>query len=193
MNDNIDNKVTSIRSESNEALNGLAWDITPDRDLWPDISSRIKFVERSKLSKAIKRKHLSWSNLAVAACLVMACAAVVMSSMAYYRTQQTHQMQASYIEYQKAQIALMEQQHSLVRAQFVGLLSGDMGELNATTAAEIQTVLMTFDVARETLKNAILEQPLNTKYPSKLANNYQQELKLLNKYKEHYKNDKTTI
>ena len=184
---------TDKQTELNEAVNALDWDIAPERDLWPDISSQIKFSERRVQNKPIKKASFNWSQVAVAACLVMACAAVVMSSLSYYRVEQTHQLQASYIEYQKAQIALMEQQHSHVRAQFVAMLGGEMGELNEITAAEIQNVLMTFDVASEKLKAAILEQPLNTKYPSKLARNYQQELKLLNKYKEHYKNDKTII
>jgi len=189
MNDNEPHK----QSEVNDAINALDWDIAPERDLWPDISSQIIFAERRAQNRMAKNDDFNWSKLAVAACLLMACAAVVVSSLSYFRVQQTHNMQASYIEYQKAQIALMEQQHSLVRAQFTRLLGGDMGDLNSTTAAEIQTVLMTFDVATETLKEAILEQPLNTKYPRKLANTYQQELKLLNKYKEHYNNDKTTI
>lgn len=189
----------NTNTQSNQVLNELEWDMAPERDLWPDISSQIKFAQRRRSNQTSERQRLVNKNVfngprvAIAACLVMACTAVVLSSMSYYRVQQTHQLQLSYIEYQKAQIALMEQQHAHVRAEFVALLGGEMGDLDMAAATEIKNVLSTFDSASEKLKEAILEQPTNSNYPSKLARTYQQELKLLNKYKEYYKNDKTTI
>ena len=102
--------------------------------------------------------------------------------MSFKRSQQTYAMQASYIDYQKSQINLIEQQHKHVRAQFISLLSGQHGSIDPETVAEVQAVLMTIDSASVELKQAILAQPLNTNYSTKLARTYQDELKLLNKF-----------
>jgi len=97
--------------------------------------------------------------------------------------QQTYALQENFIEFQKSQISLIEQQHEHVRAQFVALLDGKLGPINPTTATEIRAVLLTIDQASMELKEAILAQPLNKSYSNKLAKTYQEELKLLNKFK----------
>lgn len=114
---------------------------------------------------------------------MLAIGAFVMSSMSFQRAQETYQLQASYIDYQKTQISLIEQQHQQVRAQFTALLAGELGPINPTTVAEVQAVLLTIDTASLELKEAILAQPTNTNYASMLARTYQEELKLLNKFK----------
>jgi hypothetical protein len=161
----------------NQALMTLDWDVQPDRDLWPDISSRIRFAAKPKT------KQYNWAPAAIAACMLFAFGALVFSSLSYQRSQQTYAMQASYIDYQKSQINLIEQQHKHVRAQFVALLSGQHGSIDSQTVAEVQAVLMTIDSASVELKQAILAQPLNTNYSTMLARTYQDELRLLNKFK----------
>jgi hypothetical protein len=160
----------------NQALMTLDWDVQPDRDLWADISSRIRFAGKPKT------KQYNWAPAAVAACMLFAFGALILSSMSFKRSQQTYAMQASYIDYQKSQINLIEQQHKHVRAQFISLLSGQHGSIDPETVAEVQAVLMTIDSASVELKQAILAQPLNTNYSTKLARTYQDELKLLNKF-----------
>jgi len=173
------NEPHNNENEAREALAKLDWDIQPERDLWPAISSNIRFTDSHRKKSA----RLGWSQAAIAACLIMAVVAVGLSSLSYYRAQQAYQMQANYIEYQKSQINLIEQQHKHVRAQFLALLDGQFGDIDAGTANEIRTVLMTIDSASAQLKQAILSQPLNSRYPIKLARTYQEELRLLNKFK----------
>lgn len=163
----------------NQALMSLDWEIEPERDLWPDISSRIRFAGKPKTVAS----KTNWAPAAVAACMLFAFGALILSSMSYQRTQQTYAMQASYIEYQKSQISLIEQQHKQVRAQFVALLAGEYGDIDPNTVAEVQAVLMTIDSASAELKQAILSQPMNSNYSAMLARTYQEELKLLNKFK----------
>ena len=103
--------------------------------------------------------------------------------MSFQRAQDKYELQASYIEYQKSQISLIEQQHKQVRAQFTALLNGELGPIDSTTVAEVQAVLLTIDNASIELKEAILAQPTNRNYSSMLARTYQEELKLLNKFK----------
>lgn len=164
---------------SNKDLENLNWDIQPERDLWPEIQAGIRFRKQEKHS----HHGSNWMPMAVAACLMLAVGAFVMSSMSFYQTQQTHQMQANYIGYQKAQIALMEQEHAAVRAQFVSLLDNDFGNANPEIADELRMFLETIDMASAEIKQAMLVQPLNSKYPTKLARTYQEELNLLNKIK----------
>jgi len=121
--------------------------------------------------------------MSMAACLMLALGAFIMSSMSFQRAQDSYALQASYIEYQKSQISLIEQQHKHVRAQFTALLNGELGPINPATVAEVQAVLLTIDDASLQLKEAILAQPTNTNYSSMLARTYQEELKLLNKFK----------
>ena len=158
---------------SNDIINQLDWDIEPDRDLWPQIQSGIRFRRQEKSSTR------TWMPMAVAACLMLAVGAFVMSTMSYMQAQQTHQMQANFIEFQKAKIALIEQEHAGVRAQFVALLDGQLGDVNPQTAAELRQVLMTIDQASAEIKAAMLAQPLNTSYANKLAQTYQEEVNLL--------------
>jgi len=171
-------------------LGELNWDIQPERDLWPDIQSDIRFagkpdllVQSTTLQAQTSIVQRLWIPMSMAACMILALGAFVMSSMSFQRAQDTYQLQASYIDYQKSQISLIEQQHAHVRAQFTTLLSGDLGAINPATVAEVQAVLLTIDNASLELKSAILAQPTNANYASMLARTYQQELKLLNKFK----------
>lgn len=164
----------------NSVLADLDWDIQPDKDLWPDIHSNIRFSGKPKRSSWLPD---SWLPASIAACLMMAMGAFIMSSLSYQRAQDTYDLQASYVEYQKSQIQLIEAQHKQVRAQFSSLLNGELGEINPATVAEVQAVLMTIDDASLQLKEAILAQPMNASYSTMLARTYQQELKLLNKFK----------
>jgi len=114
---------------------------------------------------------------------MLALGSFIMSSMSFQRSQDAYQLQANYIEYQKNQINLIEQQHAKVRAQFTSLLNGELGPISPATVAEAQAVLMVIDNASLELKEAILTQPTKGNYSSMLARTYQQELKLLNKIK----------
>lgn len=164
---------------SSKVLPELDWDIQPDKDLWPDIHSTIRFTNR-----AVEKSTRSyWVPASIAACMMMAMGALIMSSLSYKRAQESYDLQANYVDYQKSQIQLIEAQHREVRAQFATLLNGEVGQLDASAVAEIQTVLMTIDQASLALKEAILAQPMNAKYSTMLARTYQQELKLLNKFK----------
>ena len=163
----------------NTSLPELEWDIQPERDLWPDIHSNIRFSPR----ETQKSKRSYWVPSAIAACMMMAMGAFVMSSLSYQRAQDTYDLQASYVEYQKSQILLIESQHKQVRAQFAALLDGELGPIDPEAVAEIQMVLMSIDEASLELKQAILAQPMNAKYSTMLARTYQEELKLLNKFK----------
>lgn len=171
-------------------LDQLNWDIQPERDLWPDVHSNIRFASKPKLATSVDDVLVNssttqrlWMPMSIAACMMLALGAFIMSSMSFKRAQDTYALQASYIEYQKSQINLIEQQHSQVRAQFTALLGGELGPINPATVAEVQAVLLTIDTASLELKKAILAQPTNASYSSMLARTYQEELKLLNKFK----------
>jgi len=185
------------KNSTKQLLDSLQWDTQPDRDLWPDIKSNIRFsgkpdqqpdIESTPLfanadDQRTAKKTLSWPSVSIAACMILALGAFIMSTMSYQRAQQTYALQENFIEFQKSQISLIEQQHEHVRAQFVALLDGKLGPINPTTATEIRAVLLTIDQASMELKEAILAQPLNKSYSNKLAKTYQEELKLLNKFK----------
>jgi hypothetical protein len=181
-------------SDDIKYLDELNWDIAPQRDLWPYVHSNIRFAGKpdqatdyeplkNQINSGSSMIRRLWMPMSMAACMMLAFGALIMSSMSFQRAQDTYQLQASYIEYQKSQISLIEQQHKHVRAQFTALLNGELGSINPTTVAEVQSVLMTIDNASLELKEAILLQPTNTNYASMLARTYQQELKLLNKFK----------
>lgn len=183
----------SDQNSAKHALEALDWDIQPDRDLWPDIHSNIRFAGKPKAMPEIeaartdatpsKARTVPWVPMSLAACMMMAFGAVLMSTLAYQRTQATYELQASYVEYQKSQISLIEQQHGHVRAQFVDMLAGAHGPVDPAVAAEVRAVLYTIDKASLELKQAILAEPTNQNYSNMLANTYQQELNMLNKFK----------
>ena len=177
-------------------LKDLEWDIQPDRDLWADIDSNIRFSgKRSRLvdsatecsdsnlenSKARTRK--GWVPIAVAACAIMAVGSVIMSGLSLQRANQTYELQAKMVEYQQSHIALMEQEHRAVRAQFVQFIDSQSSPLRPEAASELKATLATFDKATSQLKEAMINQPTNTRYASTLADTYQQEAELLNKIK----------
>jgi len=181
---------------TNAALESLDWDLQPERDLWPDIHSNIRFSGKpraypndpmvpsvAQAGSVGKKKTIAWLPLGIAACFVFAFGAFVLSSLSYRNSLNTYEMQASFIDYQKSQISLIEQQHAQVRAQFVALLNGDHGAISPSTVSEIQAVLLTIDQASFELKEAILAEPLNKNYAGMLARTYQEELKLLNRFK----------
>ncbi len=165
------------QSNNSGVLNDLDWELQPERDLWPTIESHVRF-------RKIKPGSNRWMSVAVAACLMLAVGAFVMATFSYQQSQHTQQLQAQYVEYQKSQIALMEQHHELVRAQFVALLNSDV--MTTKTRNELQQVLVVFDQAGAQLKEAMLSQPTNSEYATQLAHTYEQELELLNTIKTDY-------
>lgn len=189
MNDNVNKRTAK------QALDSLDWDVQPERDLWPDIHSNIRFsgkpqpdLESQLESGSVaahrpKNKVIAWAPISIAACMMLALGAFVMSTLSYRNSLNTYQMQASFIDYQKSQISLIDQQHAQVRAQFVALLDGELGPIDPSAVAEVRAVLLTIDDASLELKEAILAEPLNKNYASMLARTYQEELRLLNKFK----------
>lgn len=187
------------KNDNDSVLGQLNWNIEPGRDLWPEIQNKLNgknqlasstpFLPQAETQHKVlqmpahTRQQRPWLAVSMAACMILALGAFIMSSMSFQRAQATYELQASYIEYQKGQISLIEQQHSQVRAQFTALLNGDLGDIDQTTANEIEMVLLTIDNASLELKQAILAQPTNSSYAAKLARTYKKELKLLNRFK----------
>ncbi len=171
-------------------LKDLDWDIQPDRDLWADIDSNIRFSGKPKRetddSIAVTEqpaKRRPWAPIAIAACSVLAVVSVVMSGMSLQRANQTYELQAKMVEYQQSHIALMEQQHKAVRSQFVSFIENQNSPLHPAAAQELRATLATFDKASMQLKEALIAQPTNTRYATTLAETYHQEAELLNKIK----------
>ena len=180
----------------NNTLKDLEWDIQPDRDLWADIDSNIRFSGKpqrlvdsmiehndSSLVNSTARTRKGWVPIAVAACAIMAVGSVIMSGLSLQRANQTYELQAKMVEYQQSHIALMEQEHRAVRAQFVQFIDSQASPLRPEAARELKATLATFDQATSQLKEAMINQPTNTRYASTLADTYQQEAELLNKIK----------
>ena len=166
---------TPDNRDPGEKLQSLDWDIQPDRDLWPGISARIRAPERPH---AYRR---SWFPAAMAASLVVAVTALSFSYFSFQNVRQTNAQIAALAELQKAQIAILEQQHALVRTQFAALLEDTNGALNPVLVSEIKSALADFDRASAEIKNAIAVQPNDPRYASMLMNAYQQEVRLLKK------------
>lgn len=180
-----------MNDKPKNTLQDLDWDIQPDRDLWADIDSNIRFSGKPKrdldepvsLLESDKHPRRAWAPIAVAACSVMAVISVVMSGMSLQRANQTYELQAKMVEYQQSHIALMEQQHKAVRSQFVSFIENQNTPLHPAAAKELRATLATFDTASMQLKEALIAQPTNTRYATTLAETYHQEAELLNKIK----------
>ncbi|MEM7361311.1 MAG: hypothetical protein AAF431_19660 [Pseudomonadota bacterium] len=162
-----------------EQLAELDWDIQPRRDLWPDISSQIRFADRRSQHEQKDKKP--WLPFAMAASTVIAVVSLVFSSMSYQYAQDMERHQATLVMYQQAQIELIEQQHKMVRVQFAKLLENEQNNLSPDFVAEVRLLMMNVDEASAEIKEAIKLQPNNPDYASMLVRTYQQEIKLLHK------------
>lgn len=162
-----------------QKLAALDWEIEPEKDLWPDISSKIRFADRAKASK----RSRSWAPFAIAASSVLAVVSILFSSMSMQYARESQRTQEAMVMYQQAQLSLIDEQHQMVRTQFVQLLAQEQENLNPAFVTEIQQVMEDVDNAAEQIKEAIKTQPSNPDYPSMLVNTYQHELKLLNRVK----------
>jgi hypothetical protein len=172
-----DNNIDSLDFndlELSNKLKNLEWDLQPNRDLWPDISSRIRFADKTRKSTPV------WMPFAMAASLVLATIALVFSSMTYQRSLDTDRYQATLAKYQESQLALIEQQHQMVRVQFSQLLKNERDTLSPEFVSELETLLLNVDTASAEIKNALNLQPNNPDYTSMLVRTYQQEIKFLN-------------
>ena len=95
--------------------------------------------------------------------------------------QETNRNQQSLALYQQAQLNLIEEQHKLVRVQFINLLQNDADRLNPEFVTEAKQLMLQIDQASAEIKRAIDQQPNNPDFAAMLASTYQQEVKLLNK------------
>lgn len=174
----MNDKITPLDHQSlSVELADMQWEISPERDLWPDIEQRLSHLPPIK-------KNLSqrgWMPYAVAACLILTVASTFLASMAMINSQRMVQAQEAMALYHQAQLDLIEQQHQLVRVQVVKLLALENNNLNPNLVAEMKKVMVDVDLASAQIKNAIKLQPNNPEYPSMLVSTYQHELKLLNR------------
>ena len=67
----------------------LNWDIQPRRDLWPDISSKIRFADKRKqhMPNSEAKTNKPWLPYAVAASTVFAVVSLMLSAMNYQYAQ----------------------------------------------------------------------------------------------------------
>ena len=176
-----DDKINTIDSADNrdlaERLGELKWDIEPSKDLWPDISSKIRFADKARAGKP------AWAPVAVAASVVLAIGSLVFSWMTFQLANDNRHQQAMMATYQQAQLQLIEQQHQMVRVQFVQLLNDKRNLLNPDFVTEAQLLMVNIDQASEEIKKAIAMQPNDPNYASMLASTYQREINLLNRIK----------
>lgn len=175
MSNSTDN--TNATTDLSQQLAELEWDIQPQRDLWPDIHSQIRFADKRKQDAA--RKLPMWLPAAMAASLVLAAGSILFSSKTYEQSQQVQQYQAELVRYQQAQLQLIETQHQTVRLQLSAFLNAEEQYLNPQLVAEARSLMQNIDLAAAELKHAMLSQPDNPKYTSMLVRAYQQEANLL--------------
>lgn len=184
--DNTDQPILSASEAAfSQRMGELDWDIQPKHDLWPDISSKIRFADKRKqhtLSGDTQSKN-RWMPFAVAASTIFAVVALIFSTMSYQYAQDTKKHNSILVQYQQAQLELIDQQHQMVRIQFARLLKEQSDTLNPVFVTEVNNLMMNIDQAASEIKNALVTQPNNPSYTSMLVNTYQQELKLLNKVK----------
>jgi len=157
----------------------LQWDIETQRDLWPDISSKIRFADSKTKHRRTSKSY--WVPTAIAASLVLAVGSVMFSSTLYQQKQADQKYQAAMALYQQAQLQMIEQQHQMVRFQLAGFMQNQRENLNPDFLAEAETLMQNIDFAAAEIKKAISTQPNNPNYTSMLVRTYQQELKWLNK------------
>lgn len=184
--DNSDQHITSAsEAEFSQRMGELDWDIQPQRDLWPDISSQIRFANKRKQHTPNNQvqSNKPWLPYAVAASTVFAVVSLMFSTMSYQYAQDTKKQNAILVQYQQAQLGLIDQQHKMVRVQFSRLLEEQGDSLNPAFVTEVNNLMISVDQAASEIKNALVTQPNNPNYTSMLVNTYQQELKLLNKVK----------
>ncbi|MFT5137350.1 MAG: hypothetical protein ACI9XU_002320 [Arenicella sp.] len=173
------------KAEFGERMGELNWDIQPRRDLWPDISSKIRFADKRKqhTPNSEAKTNKPWLPYAVAASTLFAVVSLMFSTMSYQYAQDSKQQNAALVQYQQAQLALIDQQHRMVRVQFARLLEEQSDTLNPAFVTEVSTLMMNIDQAASQIKNALVTQPNNPSYTFMLVSTYQQELNLLNKVK----------
>jgi hypothetical protein len=184
--DNSDQPIDSVsQAEFGQHMGELDWDIQPKRDLWPDISSKIRFHDkrRQHTSNSGSQTNKPWLPFAIAASTVFAVVALMFSVMSYQYAQDSKKQNAALVQYQQSQLELIDQQHRMGRVQFARLLEEHSGSLNPTFVTEVSNLMMNIDQAASEIKNALVAQPNNPSYTLMLVSTYQQELNLLNKVK----------
>ncbi|MFT7525603.1 MAG: hypothetical protein ACI9LY_000743 [Arenicella sp.] len=184
--DNPDRPISSVsQAEFGQHMGELDWDIQPKRDLWPDISSKIRFADKRKqhTPNSGAQTNKPWLPFAVAASTVFAVVSLMFSVMSYQYAQDSKKQNAVLVQYQQSQLELIDQQHRMVRVQFARLLEEQSDSLNPAFVTEVSNLMMNIDQAASEIKNALVTQPNNPSYTFMLVSTYQQELKLLNKFK----------
>lgn len=165
--------------ELEQQLNSLDWEIQPKHDLWPTIKAEIE--EPAPRVVFLNNSPKPWGNYAIAASLLIAIFSVTFSFMSYQQMKNGQQQQLAVTHFQQAQLQLIEEQHKLVRSQFIALLEAKPEHLDANYVREAKLLMQNIDQASDELKLAIKANPDNPNYASMLVNTYHQEAKLLKK------------
>jgi hypothetical protein len=175
MTDNIEKNTSN--NQITRQLADLNWEIEPERDLWPDISSRIRFADRRRP----KYKKSVWMPLTLAASVAVAATALFFAGLNYQKAEDAQIYQAEMErKYHESQLALIEQQHQMVRVQLAQLVQNGDARFDEVFKMEATALMKNIDNASAEIKKALLVQPNNPDYTSMLMRTYQYEMKLLN-------------
>lgn len=157
-------------------LKELDWDIQPRHDLWERISPELQQVHVAKVHSFPLRRLTTYT---IAASIILALVSISLSVNLKLELDEANNRYASYQEYQREQIGVMEVQHQLVRTQLLSLLENNESKLDVDLVADIRDALVEIDIAANELKSGVLNRPENTDYPLMLAKTYQQESNIL--------------
>lgn len=163
-----------------QQLAELEWDKEPSHDLWTDISSRIRFISNKK---DIKKQTVRWMPAAIAASLILALVSVFFSYGSFIKSNELDKHRIAMASYQQAQLALIEQQHKMVRVQFSTMLEQQADSLSPGCVRAVKMLMADIDSASNEIKMALSAQPNNPDFTSLLVRTYQQEIKALSRFK----------
>ncbi len=162
--------------------------VEPERDLWPGIESLIDANDQIDSDNNVialpdTRKNNSslpnWLPYSIAASLILCTVSILFNVFAYQKLSDMNTEQYVQVKEQLDQMALLEQQHSLVRAEINQFLLKEEKLLDPNLIIEIRQALHAIDSASRELKAGLNADPENTHFSDMLNEAYQQEAGIL--------------
>ena len=136
-------------------LDSLPKEIEPARDLWPFINNSIHSENNFE-----KPQVMGWIPWSMAASIVIAVSSLCFSWYSWHSFEQYQANQSVQFE-QWVEFRLMEQQHQLMKVNFLQQLDEHEAVMDSAVVSDIRNNLMVLDGALKDIKLAIEQEPDN--------------------------------
>ena len=148
-------------------------EMEPERDLWPEIADRVRFLPQQELNQAA---YIRWMPMAMAACMLVAIGSLGFAGYINYSVKQQIVSTAT----EENIVDLIDKPFMVARTSYLEVLVTEEQQMSPQVREVLTKNLKIIDDAASEIRKALKENPNDPFLTDALILTHQKELQLLN-------------